>query len=367
MRKVLYFIQVPPPVHGVSTINKYVLESEIINENIEKKLLEIKFSDSIDELTHFSFAKFFKFVKLFFRLLKSLFKFKPNFVYFSIMPVGKGFYRDFIYVLLMKMFRAKIIFHLHNSGINDKKHGFFKSKMYHWVFDNSFIIHLSDGLLEKEISPLNLKNTKVFAVSNGVEENTHIFDRISHNHIINLLFVSNLFPEKGLMVLLNAFLMVFQKHKNIHLHIVGSTPNNRYKTEVLEFILNHGLHEHVTIHDFANELEKAKLYTNSDIFVFPTLNDTWGLVNLEAMQFSLPIISTFEGAIPEYIQNGENGVLVEKNNIEQLSEKINLLIENENLRKEIGQKGRENYQKNYTKLSFENNMKKTFNEIMLNN
>lgn len=366
MKKVLYFIQVPPPIHGVSIINKYVLESEIINENIDKKLLEIKFSDSIDELTHFSFAKFFKFINIFFSLLKLLLKFKPNFVYFSIMPVGKGFYRDFFYVLLIKTFGTKIIFHLHNGGINDEKHTYIKSKMYHWVFDNSFIIHLSEGLLEKEISPLKLKNSKVFAVSNGVEENIHIFDRISHNHIVNLLFVSNIFPEKGLMVLLNAFLMVFQKHKNIHLHIVGSTPNIHYKTEILEFILNNGLHEHVTIHDFANELEKAKLFTNSDIFVFPTLNDTWGLVNLEAMQFSLPIISTFEGAIPEYIQNGENGILVEKNNVFQLCEKINLLIENEALRKKIGEKGNKNYLKNYTKLSFENNMKKTFNEIMLN-
>ena len=48
--KILYFIQLPPPVHGVSTINDLIYRSDAINENIDKQLVEIKFSNELGEL-----------------------------------------------------------------------------------------------------------------------------------------------------------------------------------------------------------------------------------------------------------------------------------------------------------------------------
>jgi len=54
---ILYFIQLPPPVHGVSLVNNFVYQNALINENIEKHLLEIKFSDEISELRRTTLRK----------------------------------------------------------------------------------------------------------------------------------------------------------------------------------------------------------------------------------------------------------------------------------------------------------------------
>jgi glycosyltransferase involved in cell wall biosynthesis len=364
VKKVLYFIQVPPPIHGVSTINKYVLESEIINQNIEKKLLEIKFSNSVQELTHFSFSKFFKFIKLFFSLFKTLFSFKPDFVYFSIMPVGKGFYRDFIYVLLMKLFRTKIIFHIHNSGINDKKHSFIKSKMYKCVFDNSFIIHLSEGLLQKEIMPLNLKNAKLFAVNNGVEIVEFQKSKIEKSKV-NILFLSNLFPEKGVFTILNVFKDLFVENTNIQLDIIGENFLNENK-KIREFIFNNKLENSVFLHENIHNENRFPFFEKADIFAFPSQLkcESFPLVLLEAMMFKLPVVAYEIGAVAEIVKNTESGFVAELGNILEFKTKLKTLIENTELRTKFGEKAQEIYFEKYTKKVFEKNMKITFESLL---
>ena len=121
--RILYFIQLPPPVHGVSVINHQIFSSDIINKDIDKLLLEIKFSDRFDQLRRLSMNKILKFFRLCLQLITIIIKKKPDWIYFSFMPVGSGFFRDALFVLIMRIFQKKIIFHIHNRGIavNAKK------------------------------------------------------------------------------------------------------------------------------------------------------------------------------------------------------------------------------------------------------
>ena len=96
--KILYLIQLPPPVHGVSSINEFVYQNARINENMEKHLLEIKFSNDISELRKTTLSKIMHFFKLLLHLRNTLKQINPDYVYFSIMPVGKGFWRDLLFV-----------------------------------------------------------------------------------------------------------------------------------------------------------------------------------------------------------------------------------------------------------------------------
>ena len=58
------------------------------------------------------------------------------------------------------------------------------------------------------------------------------------------------------------------------------------------------------------------------------------------MQFSLPVVSTFEGGIPDIVENGKTGFLVKQEDVEALAEKLEILINNPRLREQMGQHGR---------------------------
>ena len=92
------------------------------------------------------------------------------------------------------------------------------------------------------------------------------------------------------------------------------------------------------------------LINETDIFVFPSWYPVEGqpLVIIEAMQCGLPIISTKNcGAIEETVIDGYNGILVEKKNVKQLVNAIEVLIKDEQLRKRMGENSRKLYEENY--------------------
>ena len=91
----------------------------------------------------------------------------------------------------------------------------------------------------------------------------------------------------------------------------------------------------------------------SDIFVHPTLNDCFPLVLLEAMQNSLPIITTDEGGIPDIVLDKKTGYIVPKANSQALAEKIEILINNAELRLQMGDTASQRFNDLFTLEEFE--------------
>lgn len=102
--------------------------------------------------------------------------------------------------------------------------------------------------------------------------------------------------------------------------------------------------------------DKKIFFENADIFIFPTLNEAFGLVLLEAMQHHLPCVSTTEGGIPGIIDEGKTGFLVPKHDAETLANKIEFLLTDSALRKRMGEAGREKFEKEFTLEVFEKRM-----------
>ena len=79
------------------------------------------------------------------------------------------------------------------------------------------------------------------------------------------------------------------------------------------------------------------VYKTSDIIVMPSQwDEPFGLINVEAGASKLPIVASRVGGIPEIIEHGKNGFLVERDDINQFVNCVKLLIDDENLRKSIG-------------------------------
>ena len=110
--------------------------------------------------------------------------------------------------------------------------------------------------------------------------------------------------------------------------------------------------------------EKDEAYQQADIFVFPTYNECFPLVLLEAMQHGLPCISTNEGAISDIVDDGVTGYIVEARNADCLAAKIEDLANDKQKRMNMGMYGRRKCQEQFTLDVFEKRMSEVLEQLM---
>jgi len=364
--KILYFVQLPPPVHGVSVVNKLIYTSQIINKGFDTYLLEIRFSNKINQLRRLNLHKVFQFFRLAFRLIRSIKFIRPDIMYFSLMPVGKGLFRDLFFVIIIKWFKITPVYHLHNKGIARNSDKWIMKKLYQFIFRDSYIIHLSTKLYEHEMINLKLKNVKYRIVPNGISWSKTV-EFVKHDGTINLLYLSNLFPQKGIINLIKIFKNIESEFPDVILSIVGGFPYRQTHKQVMKLIKYNNLEKKVLLKGPKFGKNKTMEYNQADIFVFPTSfrQECFPLVILEAMQAGLPIIASDEGAIPEIIDDGINGIILRRWTVESFSEKLALLIRDSELRSKLGMNAEKKFREFYTVHHLEKNMRDFYEEEFL--
>ena len=147
--RLLFIVQLPPPLHGASLMNSQIVNSNILRSNFNIETVNLHFAESIQELGKFSFEKVYRTFAYGIEIVKKVIKHKPDLVYFNLTPKGFAFYRDAFYVLILKMLGKKIVFHLQSKGIKENtRTSTIKKHLYTWVFRNTSIICLSPRLTD---------------------------------------------------------------------------------------------------------------------------------------------------------------------------------------------------------------------------
>lgn len=139
------------------------------------------------------------------------------------------------------------------------------------------------------------------------------------------LCVGNLLPVKGHEYVIRAFTKICKTHDNVVLKIVGSGPE-RAKLEAL--VLNNNLSNNVVFTGEVSSKSVRVLMLEANVFVFPSLFETFGVALIEAMACGLPVISTACGG-PESIVTKDTGILVEVGNVESMTEALSWMYNNE--------------------------------------
>jgi glycosyltransferase involved in cell wall biosynthesis len=152
-----------------------------------------------------------------------------------------------------------------------------------------------------------------------------------------VLFVGKDFYRKGGETMLRAFKIVRKEIPQARLFIAGDPKEKLHIAEA--GVENKGL---------LSSKEVEKLYLEASVFALPTPREAFGLAYLEAMAYKLPCIGTKVEAIPEIIEDGYTGFLVEKYDVEALAQKLILLLEDINLAKLMGERGYEKVRNNFT-------------------
>lgn len=149
------------------------------------------------------------------------------------------------------------------------------------------------------------------------------------------LYIGQTIYRKGLPYLLQACsILESQGCQNYSLMIVG---DGEQKAELETWCQEHGLQERVKWLGWAKYGQLGEYHERSNVFVFPTLEDIWGMVVLEAMLFGKPVLCSKDAGAAEMIRDGKNGFIFDPQNPEKLAELMRRFIEEPDLMATMGQ------------------------------
>jgi len=156
-----------------------------------------------------------------------------------------------------------------------------------------------------------------------------------------LLFVGRLGKEKNINFLLECFEIINRDISNTRLVLVGGGPEEEeLKNKANEL----GIAGKVTFTGVLPPSDVVNCYAGADIFVFPSVTETQGIVIAEAKAAGLPVVAVAAYGVSEMVQDGDDGFLTELDPL-QFVDKICLLLKDDDLWKEMSLKARQNAEK----------------------
>lgn len=228
-----------------------------------------------------------------------------------------------------------------HANIENSK--FFKTLPIFLYLFNKIVQWKIDGIIG--VAPLNLKVFKDFkgpkaVIPNGIdlEEFNHRVPKLKKfcDGKINILFVGRIEERKGLIYLLKAFKLLNRKFSNLRLLIVG-------EGELKEYCQNYVKENKLREVCFEGQIVGKKLpsyYRACDIFVSPAIfGESFGLVLIEAMACQKPVVAFANTGYRGVLKNKGSRFLVKPRDYKTLARKIEILIKNPKLRKEMADWG----------------------------
>lgn len=208
-----------------------------------------------------------------------------------------------------------------------------------WFYGQFDTVTVPSNPLKTTLESHGLKNVKV--VSNSVDVNYFSPGKSSTDEI-SILYVGRIGKEKKLEVLIEAADYLKDSHPEAIFRIVGKGPDKEWYENLVE---KKGLSENFFFEGYLSDSELIKAYQECNIFAMPSDTETQGLVAIEAMACGKPVVGANARGLRNTISHGEEGYLFQPGNPRSLSKYMDKLLEDEELRRELGKKARRKAEK----------------------
>lgn len=355
--RILFIATFPPPIHGSAMVSQQIKESKLINDTFDGDYVNLGTSRRMEEIGKggilLNFKKLGRFVGAFFKTFGLLLTHRYNLCYCAITCHGSGFLKDAPFVLLCKMFGRKIVIHQHNKGMAKDV----DRPVFRWllpmVYRHAKVILLSWHLYSDIEKVVEKKN--VLICPNGIKPTVNPNFKREPNIVPHILFLSNLLIDKGVLVLLDALKILKDKGYSFVCDFVGSETKDIDAVRFTKEVEKRGLNSIAVYHGCKYGKEKDFYFKQAETFVLPSFNnnEAFPLVNLEAMEYKLPIVSTNVGGIPDKVRDGDSGFVVEPKDTDALADAICKLIGDVQLRRKMGDKAYALFREYFTQQHFE--------------
>lgn len=183
-------------------------------------------------------------------------------------------------------------------------------------------------------------------VPHGLSDESHRVQPRAHPGRLEVLFAGRLEARKGVDTLLDCIPSLLEQFPAAVFNLVGddSLPGPSGRTPREDFEKAHpDLAGHVVFRGRVGDEQLRQFYANCDVFVAPSRFESFGLVLVEAMMFSKPVVATEIGGLEEVVEDHANGLLVPPGDSWALREALSALLASEELRTRFGLRSRELY------------------------
>ena len=194
---------------------------------------------------------------------------------------------------------------------------------------------------------------KIQAIHNSIEMNDYNVETKDDGYA---LYFGRLSKEKGILNLINAF----AKCNKGNLYIAGEGPE---KEKIEKIIKENSLEDRVKLLGFLDKEQMTDVTRKCKFVVVPSIwyeNCPYSV--LETLAIGKPIIGSNMGGIPELVIDNENGFIY--NTVDELTEKMNVLFENEDLVKQFSKKSKELAKQNYDREVYYNKLKQIYDKVI---
>ena len=227
------------------------------------------------------------------------------------------------------------------------------------------ITHFSKTRLH-QLPPFKSIPIQVVYQASGLSESLVLSDLKSTTQAAYFLHVGVLEKRKNLSLLIQAFdkLTKMEGYESHRLVLVGQRGPRETLDDydhLVELVTSLGLTDKVDFTGYVSQEQLASYFQHALGYVFPSTNEGFGLPVLEAFSFGLPVIISRQGALMEVA--GDAALILEKNEEESLIQSMKLLVDDPELRKELGEKGRIRLQE-FSAEKFFLSLEQAFKEIL---
>ena len=268
-------------------------------------------------------------------------------------------FSQFVPIIRADNSEAKIVLHLHCEWVNRLDRPIIANRLS----KADLVISCSDYVTNKIRTRFPEYASRCATVNNGVDADYFVpGDREGEEDAPQILFVGRISPEKGIHDLIDAFIKITEKYPSARLTIAG--PNLVVSREFL-FDLQHEPEvqalepyyaidylEHIKSKIpahlasqviFTGSLPQARLlpyYQKADLVINPSLSEAFGMSLVEAMATQTPVIATDIGGMPEIVDDGLTGLIVDPGNPQALASAMVEIIDNPHKARAMGKAGR---------------------------
>ena len=210
----------------------------------------------------------------------------------------------------------------------------------------------SEAHRQRMADELAIDSRRIAVVPHGISVDRGFKRPPRRNSELAVVYLGRMENRKGTIDLLRAVPEVLREVPEARFILIGADrahcPGGRTHAQYLDEEFAPEVRSRITLAGRLPEEEVDRWLQTADLFVAPSLYESFGLIFLEAMRWGTPVIGTTAGGIPEIVEDGESGVLVPPSQPCQLARAIVGLLRNEDRRRKLGEAGRRRVETYFT-------------------